>query len=136
MKQQLVHRYGSRRVFGGGLKVYTTMDLKLQKMARNSIGKWLTNPAGPTAALVAIDPRDGRVLAMYGGSNYRKSQFNLAVQGERQAGSSFKPFVLATALEEGVAPGTTFVSRPITLYLDGTYWPVKNYEGSYLGTID
>ena len=60
VKQQLVDRYGSGRVFGGGLKVDTTIDLKLQKMARNSIGQWLTNPSGPTAALVAIDPRDGR----------------------------------------------------------------------------
>jgi membrane peptidoglycan carboxypeptidase len=83
-----------------------------------------------------VDPRDGRVLAMVGGNNFRKSQFNLAVQGQRQPGSTFKPFVLATALEEGVAPGTTLVSKPVTLYLDGTYWPVHNYEGSYLGTID
>src|SRR5437764_10326700 len=135
VKQQLVDRYGSGRVFGGGLKVYTTIDLKLQKMARNSIGKWLTNPAGPTAALVAIDPRDGRVLAMFGGSNYRKSQFNLAVQGERQAGSSFKPFVLATALKEGVAPSTTFVSKPVTINAGGKLWDVHNYEGEYLGPI-
>jgi penicillin-binding protein 1A len=134
-KQQLVDRYGSGRVFGGGLKVYTTIDLKLQKMARNSIGKWLTNPAGPTAALVAIDPRDGRVLAMFGGSNYRKSQFNLAVQGERQAGSSFKPFVLATALKEGVAPSTTFVSKPVTIDAGGRLWEVHNYEDEYLGPI-
>ena len=61
---------------------------------------------GPQAALVAIDPRDGRVLAMVGGTNYRESQFNLAVQGERQAGSSFKPLVLATALENGISPVT------------------------------
>jgi penicillin-binding protein 1A len=135
VKQQLVDRYGSGRVFGGGLKVYTTIDLKLQKMARNSIGKWLTNPAGPTAALVAIDPRDGRVLAMFGGSNYRKSQFNLAVQGERQAGSSFKPFVLATALKEGVAPNTTFVSKPVTIDAGGRLWEVHNYEDEYLGPI-
>src|SRR6185437_12162780 len=67
VKQQLVDRYGSGRVFGGGLKVYTTIDLKLQKMARDSIGKWLTDASGPTAALVTIDPRDGRVLAMFGG---------------------------------------------------------------------
>ena len=70
-------------------------------MARKSISKVLTDPNGPQAALVAIDPRDGKVLAMAGGSNYRESQFNLAVQGERQPGSAFKPFVLATALEEG-----------------------------------
>jgi penicillin-binding protein 1A len=135
VKQQLVGRYGSGRVFGGGLKVYTTIDLKLQQMARSSIGKWLSNPAGPTAALVAIDPRDGRVLAMFGGNNFHKSQFNLAVQGERQAGSSFKPFVLATALKEGVAPSTTFVSKPVTIDAGGRLWEVHNYEDEYLGPI-
>jgi penicillin-binding protein 1A len=134
-KQQLVERYGASRVYGGGLKVYTTINLKLQKMARNSIGKWLTSPTGPTAALVAVDPRDGRVLAMFGGNNYRKSQFNLAVQGERQAGSSFKPFVLATALKEGVAPSTTLTSKPITIDAGGRLWPVHNYEDEYLGPI-
>jgi penicillin-binding protein 1A len=135
VKQQLVDRYGSGRVFGGGLKVYTTIDLTLQKMARNSIGKWLTNASGPTAALVAIDPRDGRVLAMFGGNNFRKSQFNLAVQGERQAGSAFKPFVLATAVKEGVAPSTTLVSKQVTINADGRLWEVHNYEDSYLGPI-
>src|SRR5436189_767341 len=135
VKQQLVDRYGSGRVFGGGLKVDTTIDLKIQKMARNSIGQWLTNPAGPTAALVAVDPRDGRVLAMFGGSNFRKSQFNLAVQGERQAGSSFKPFVLATALKEGVAPSTTFDSKQVTINAGGRLWEVHNYEDEYLGPI-
>jgi penicillin-binding protein 1A len=135
VKQQLVDRYGSGRVFGGGLKIDTTIDLKLQKMARNSIGQWLTNPGGPTAALVAIDPRDGRVLAMFGGNNFHKSQFNLAVQGERQAGSSFKPFVLATALKEGVAPSTTFVSKQVTINAGGRLWEVHNYEDEYLGAI-
>ncbi|TML50717.1 MAG: PBP1A family penicillin-binding protein [Actinobacteria bacterium] len=135
VKQQLVDRYGSGRVFGGGLKVYTTIDLKLQKMARNSIGHWLTSPTGPTAALVSIDPRDGRILAMFGGNNFRKSQFNLAVQGERQAGSSFKPFVLATALKEGVAPTTTFVSKQVTINAGGRLWEVHNYEDEYLGPI-
>ena len=71
------------------------------------------DPDGPPAALVAIDPRDGRVLAMFGGANFRGSQFNLAVQGERQPGSAFKPFVLATALEEGISPASTFVSKPV-----------------------
>jgi penicillin-binding protein 1A len=135
VKQQMVDRYGAGRVFGGGLKAYTTIDLKLQKMARKSIGKWLTSPTGPTAALVAVDPRDGRVLAMFGGNNFRKSQFNLAVQGERQAGSSFKPFVLATALKEGVAPSTTLTSKQITINAGGRLWEVHNYEDEYLGPI-
>ena len=136
VKQLLVERYGSSTVFGGGLRVRTSINLRVQQDARDAIAKWLGWTGAPSAALVAMDPRNGRVLAMVGGENYRQSQFNLAVQGERQPGSSFKPFVLATALEEGIAPGTTFVSRPITLFLDGTSWPVENYEGSYLGTID
>ena len=65
------------------------------------IDKWLPSPTGPQAALVAINPSTGAVLAMYGGRSFHASQFNLAVQGERQPGSSFKPFVLATALEGG-----------------------------------
>jgi penicillin-binding protein 1A len=136
VKQLLVERYGSSTVFGGGLRVRTSINLRVQQDARDAIAKWLDWTGAPSAALVAMDPRNGRVLAMVGGENYRRSQFNLAVQGERQPGSSFKPFVLATALEEGIAPGTTFVSKPITLFLDGTSWPVENYEGSYLGTID
>jgi len=136
VKQLLVDKYGTSTVFGGGLRVRTSINLRVQQAARDAIAKWLDFTDAPSAALVALDPRDGRVLAMVGGNNFRQSQFNLAVQGERQPGSSFKPFVLATALEQGVAPGSTLVSRPITLYLDGKYWPVVNYEGSYLGTID
>jgi penicillin-binding protein 1A len=136
VKQLLVDRYGSSTVFGGGLRVRTSINLKVQQAARDAIAKWMNWTGAPSAALVALDPRDGRVLAMVGGNNFRKSQFNLAVQGERQPGSSFKPFVLATALQQGIAPGTSLVSKPVTLYLDGTYWPVTNYEGSYLGTID
>ncbi|HWB55372.1 MAG TPA: transglycosylase domain-containing protein, partial [Gaiellaceae bacterium] len=75
VKQQLVPYYGSGELFGGGLKVYTSIDLELQKLAREAIDKWLPNPKGPGAALVAIDPRDGRVLAMVGGDSFEKSQF-------------------------------------------------------------
>ena len=96
-----------------------------------------TGPARRRAALVAIDPRDGRVLAMVGGNNYRKSQFNLAVQGERQPGSSFKPFVLATALEQGVAPGTTLrLEADHAVPRRDVPGRCSNYEGAYLGTID
>ena len=105
VKQQLIDEYGSSKVFGGGLKVKTTIDLELQTMARQAISKWLTTPDGPSAALVAIDPRDGAVRAMVGGNNYRKSQFNLAVQSERQPGSAFKPFVLADGAAAGDLAG-------------------------------
>jgi penicillin-binding protein 1A len=136
VKQQLIPHYGSGEVFGGGLKIYTSIDLELQRLAREAIDQWLSDPRGPTASLVAIDPRDGRVLAMVGGKSFKKSQFNLAVQGQRQAGSAFKPFVLATALEQGIAPQTVFVSKPTVINLGDKLWSVGNYEGSYLGAID
>ncbi len=135
VKQQLVAKYGPKKVYGGGLHVTTTIDLRLQELARNAIAKVLPNQDGPDAALVAIDPRNGHVLAMVGGRNYRRSQFNLAVQGERQPGSSFKPFVLATALSQGIAPQTTLVSQPVTINLGDKLWTVHNFENSYAGPM-
>ena len=79
---------------------------------------------------MAIDPRNGDVLAMVGGWNFRESQFNLAVQGERQPGSSFKPFVLAAALEQGIAPATTFDSQAVDIPFGDRVWHVDNYEES------
>jgi penicillin-binding protein 1A len=136
VKQQLIPYYGSGKVFGGGLKVYTSIDLELQGLAHEAIEKWLPDPKGPDAALVAIDPRDGRVLAMYGGESFKKSQFNLAVQGQRQTGSAFKPFVLATAVEQGISPSTVLTSEPTVINLGDKLWSVHNYEGAYLGPID
>jgi penicillin-binding protein 1A len=136
VKQQLIEEYGTRTVFGGGLNVQTTIDLRLQKLARAAIESVLKSPDGPSAALVAIRPRTGEIVAMYGGDNFRQSQFNLAVQGERQPGSSFKPFVLATALKQGIAPATTFPSKPVNIFIGDKYWPVTNYENAYLGSAD
>jgi penicillin-binding protein 1A len=136
VKQQLIEKYGTRKVFGGGLNVQTTIDLRLQHLARQAIQTVLREPNGPSAALVAIRPSTGEVLAMYGGNNYRQSQFNLAVQGERQPGSSFKPFVLATALKQGISPSTVFPSKPLMIFMGDRYWPVHNYENSYIGSAD
>jgi penicillin-binding protein 1A len=136
VKAQLLAKLPAKRVYGGGLRVHTTIDLGLQRLARDAIDKWLPSQDGPQAALVAINPANGAVLAMYGGRSFHTSQFNLAVQGERQPGSSFKPFVLATALGQGIAPQTTFVSKPISIFLGDRYWPVNNFEGEYLGPID
>ncbi len=136
VKSQLVPYYGSGEVYGGGLEIYTTIDMDLQKLAIAAIEKWLPDDDGPTASLVAIDPRDGSIKAMVGGPGFAKSEFNLAVQGERQAGSAFKPFVLAAALAQGISPQTHFVSRPTTINLGDKIWSVRNYEGAYLGSID
>jgi penicillin-binding protein 1A len=136
VKQQLIDEYGQTEVFGGGLKVQSTIDLELQQAARDAISKWLTKPDGPSAALVAIDPEDGAVRAMIGGNNYRKSQFNLAVQGVRQPGSAFKPFVLATALRQGISPATRFQSEPQSINLGDKDWIVGNYDDVYFGNVD
>jgi membrane peptidoglycan carboxypeptidase len=136
VKSQLIERRGARNVFGAGLRVTTTIDLKLQEMARQAIAKWLPDADDPEAALVVLDAETGDVLAMVGGRNYRASQFNLAVQSERQPGSSFKPFVLATALQQGIAPATTFESKPLSVFLGDKYVSIGNYEDSYLGVAD
>jgi penicillin-binding protein 1A len=133
---RLVRKFHTQGVYGGGLRVKTTIDLKMQKFARAAIAKVLPPSIGPTAALVSIDTQNGDVLAMVGGRNYHKSQFNLATQGERQPGSSFKPFVLAAALQSGISPATTFDSKPVTIDADGRLWQVENYESDYNGTID
>ncbi|MGZ4382699.1 MAG: PBP1A family penicillin-binding protein [Gaiellaceae bacterium] len=136
VRGQLLQTFDERTVFGGGLKVTTTIDLGLQKLAQDAVLKWLPSETGPQAALVALDAETGAVLAMVGGRNYHQSQFNLATQKNRQVGSSFKPFVLATALREGVAPQSVLVSKPLTINLGDKLWVVHNYEGEYMGPID
>jgi penicillin-binding protein 1A len=135
VKDQLVEKYGAGRVFGGGLRVTTTIDLGLQKQARQAIERVLRNPDGPAAALVAIEPQTGAVKAMFGGRNFRESQFNLAAQAARQPGSAFKPLVLATAMRQGISPVTELESRKVFIDAGDRIWPVTNYEHSYLGRV-
>ena len=107
----LVKRFGSAKVFDGGLKVTTSIDVKWQQEAIDII-KSTTAPLDfgfkPSAALVAIDPANGYIRTMVGGLDYKKQKFNLASQAKRQPGSSMKPFVLATAVEQGMDPDTTY----------------------------
>jgi len=135
VKDQLVAKYRAGRVFGGGLRVTTTIDLKLQALARKAIERVLRNPDGPAAALVAIDPQTGAVKAMFGGRNFRESQFNLAAQAERQPGSAFKPIVLATAMREGISPLTEIESKKVSIDAGDRIWTVTNYDHTYLGRV-
>ena len=135
VKDELVAHYGAGRVFGGGLKVTTTIDLDLQLKARAAIEKVLRNPDGPAAALVAIDPQSGEVKAMFGGRNFRQSQFNLAAQAKRQPGSAFKPIVLAAAMNEGISPVTELESKPVSIDAGDRVWRVTNYDKTYLGRV-
>ncbi len=135
VKDQLVEKYRAGRVFGGGLRVTTTIDLGLQEKARRAIENVLSNPDGPAAALVAMDPRTGAVRAMFGGRNFRESEFNLAAQAERQPGSAFKPIVLSTAMREGISPQTELVSKKVSIDAGDRIWNVTNYDHTYLGSV-
>lgn len=137
VRQQVAERYGPRRAFEGGLRIQTTLDLKMQARAEQSVNKWLGNPAGPSASLVVIDNGTGEVRAMVGGRDYDAKPFNLATQGQRQPGSSFKPFVLAAALREGIGPGSVWPSRKREFTVPNSggkeKFVVNNYEGNYAG---
>ncbi|WP_028058210.1 transglycosylase domain-containing protein [Candidatus Solirubrobacter pratensis] len=139
VKQQVVDQLGggqqgAQKAFGGGLKVKTTIDTRLQSAAEAAIKQWLPAPDGPRAALVAIHNEDGEVRAMVGGDDYPDAPFNLATQGQRQPGSSFKPFVLARALEDGISPQSTWESKKKTYVLKGgERFTVNNYNDAYAG---
>jgi len=134
--QQVVERFGARDALEGGLRVQTSLDLGLQRSADLAVKRWLGNPpSGPHAALVAIDNDSGEIRAMVGGTDYSKVPFNLATQGQRQPGSAFKPFVLATALRQGISPASTWSSKKIVIPVPGSIekFTVNNYEDSYSG---
>ena len=144
--QQLVQRFGERRVEAGGLQVRTTLDLRLQNEARAAAASVLRVKTDPAAALVAIDPRTGAVKAMVSYlPDGRTLKFNLASQSGRTAGSAFKPFTLATAIDQGASVYSAF-SGPSQLTItdpkcsfNGVPWTVHNYadeSGGYMNLLD
>ncbi len=143
VRQELVARFGWERVSQGGLRVFTTIDLDMQKAAEAEVMRALEdiekrqgrrrNPDGEPlqAALVALDPATGDVRAMVGGRDFSQSSFNRSMQARRQPGSSFKPFVYAAALEAGFSPATvlTGLDEPIPT-LDGDWVPEDEHSES------
>ena len=138
VQQQVVQRFGATQAFDGGLKIRTTLDLDLQHQAQQAINNYLAYSGGPTASLVAIDNATGAVRAMVGGSDYYQTPFNLATQGQRQPGSSFKLFVLAQALREGISPNSVWPSEVRTFTVPGTHgrehFVVHNDNNAYSGS--
>jgi len=138
VESELIERYGARTVRDGGLKVYTTVDPRLQEVAREAMRSALPYPEDPSAALVSIDPRNGWLRAMASSSSYAQSKFNLAAQGHRQPGSTFKAFVLTTAIKQGIDPYSTYyTSRHLDLDLPRWgHWEVSTADLGYQGTIN
>ncbi|HYB23798.1 MAG TPA: transglycosylase domain-containing protein, partial [Solirubrobacteraceae bacterium] len=136
VQQQVIERYG-QRAFYGGLKITTTLNLELQRAAEQAVNNYLSWPEGPTASLVAIENSTGEVRAMVGGRNYDESPFNIATEGERQPGSSFKAFDLAAALEAGISPYSQWTSKEKEFIVPNSggkeKFVVHNDEGNYTG---
>ncbi len=161
VRRELVDRFGWQRVYQGGLRVFSTIDMTMQDAAEAAVADSLKiiderrhalaakraaarsaskqAPPNPNAnddstlqaALVALDPETGHVRAMVGGRNFEESSFNRAVQAKRQPGSAFKPFVYATALEEGFTPATMIdhLDEPIAT-LQGAWTPEDEHTSA------
>ncbi|MBJ7332837.1 MAG: transglycosylase domain-containing protein, partial [Solirubrobacteraceae bacterium] len=138
VKQELIDRYGVEKVRQGGLSIKTTIDLGLQKAARKAIAGRLNFPDAPSSAIVSIDPRNGYIRTMATSASYANRKFNLAAQGTRQPGSTFKIMVLTAAIAKGIDPkSTSYSSKPLNLN-DPTYGKVqvKTYSNSYIGSAN
>ena len=134
--QEVIDKFGANAVYKEGLKIYTTMDVNMQKAAEqavnNTLPQYYKDDNGlvqPQAALVAIDPTNGYIKAMVGGRG--TDQFYRATTAVRQPGSSFKPFTFATALENKMTPDTTVEDKPFKL----GDWQPQNYDRRFRGTV-
>jgi len=143
VRDELQKQYGSNTVRTGGLRVYTTIDPRLQRFALQAIKRTLPYSTDPAAAIVSINPTNGAIRAMTEASpGSPKTQVNFASSARRQPGSTFKMFVLATAISEGISPSTTYLSAPFKYDPTGigscdtdppTAWCPETYDHSYVG---
>lgn len=122
---QLVERYGTDKVYRGGLRVYTGLDLDMQQAAEATLGKY-------QGAFIALDPKTGYIRAMVGGRDYQSSQVNRAITHYRQPGSLMKPFVYAAAIDQGYKQNDIIIDEQTTF--GGKYRP-QNFDNKYRGPI-
>ncbi|MFB2646073.1 transglycosylase domain-containing protein [Raphidiopsis sp. BLCC-F218] len=139
--QELARRFGRDALLKGGMRVQTTVDAKFQIMAESTVNRWHQDLLGKglrknQMALVAIDPRTHFVKALVGGVDSKASEFNRAIQAQRQPGSSFKPFVYYAAFATGkYTPDSTILDAPVS-YRDGNGWYYpRNYDGGFSGAM-
>ncbi|MCL1875932.1 MAG: PBP1A family penicillin-binding protein [Synergistaceae bacterium] len=130
---ELLPKYGTEKVYGGGLEIYTTVDIRLQDKAQEIITKMENQ-----GALAAIQPGSCEVLALVGGKDFNESKFNRATQAYRQPGSSFKPFIYGAAIETGLRPSDHFIDGKLKFGSGGRgkkEWLPTNYDGKYHGEV-
>ncbi len=140
IRQYLSARYGNKLLYKGGLNVYTTLDIEMQRVANKAIREGLRRfdkrkvMPRVEGALVAIEPGTGHVKAMVGGADFETSKFNRAITSRRQPGSAFKPFVYAAAIERGLTPATVIIDSPIIQQSHRKVpWMPKNYDEQFHG---
>jgi penicillin-binding protein 1A len=138
VEHELIERYGAKTVRDGGIEVHTTLQPRLQGVGLEAMRSALPYSTDPSSALVSIDPGNGEIESMVSSSSYDSSQFNLAAQGHRQPGSTFKTFVLTTALKQGIDPYSTYyTSKPLSLDLpEWGHWDVHTADEGYLGNVN
>jgi penicillin-binding protein 1A len=139
VRDQLIAEYGANTVRSGGLRVYTTIDPRLQRAAARAIRNTLYLRNDPAAAIVSIAPATGAIRAMTAVTPGRTgNQFNLVAQARRQPGSTFKTFVLTAAIAQGMNPDSTYYTSAPFRYQPDPYtpaWEVQTYDHSYAGSI-
>ena len=136
--------FGTEQTFAGGLRVQTTLDSNYQRAAEAAVKKHLPETNDPSAALIAIDPRNGAIRALVGGKDFDKAKFNLATQARRQTGSAFKVFTLAAAMQQRISlksvwkgPAEMTIPNPECYDAQkGEPWKVSNYADASAGTMD
>lgn len=139
--QELNERYGEDMVRRGGLKVYTTLDSEVQEAAEKALEAGV-KPLGKgtnvtQGALVSLDVQTGEVIAMVGGTDFNKSQFNNATQARRAAGSTFKPIVYLTGFRLGlITPESPISDRPVYFNTGYGIWSPHNWDGRYMGAMN
>jgi penicillin-binding protein 1A len=145
VRDELTRKYGPNTVASGGLRVYTTIDPRLQRFALDAIKEVLPYSTDPAAAIVSINPANGAIRAMTEASpGNPKNQVNFASSARRQPGSTFKTIVLTTAISQGISPSTTYLSAPFKYDPSGigscdthppTAWCPETYDHTYAGSI-
>jgi len=145
IRRYVEEKYGKDALYKNGLQVFTTIDLHFQRAAQEATEAGLKEiekrekypsadmPFTPEGALICFDLETGYVKAMVGGKDFKKSQFNRAIQARRQTGSAFKPIVYASALDKGFTPASIIVDAPIIFEWGDKKWKPRNFEGKFSG---